>query len=73
MNAEPILRARFAQPFAPFILRTVHGTEYRVDQPEWVAIAPMGRTVAVFSTVANAFELVDTRQIQSLRADDPHI
>lgn len=66
MTVDELKKARLSQPFRPFVIRTVGGTSLRVDHPEFVALSPGGRTIAVFSTEDNAFEILDTLMIESL-------
>lgn len=66
MTVDELKKALFARPFRPFVIRTVGGSDLRVDHPEFVALSPGGRTIAVFSTTDNAFEILDTLMIESL-------
>lgn len=66
MTADELKKALRAQPFRCFALRTVGGVTLRVEHPEFVALSPGGRTIAVYSTDANAFEILDTLMIEAL-------
>lgn len=66
MTVDELRKALFAKPFVPFVIRTVGGNVLPIDHPEFVALSPGGRTIAVFSTTDNAFEIVDTLMIESL-------
>ena len=66
MGPDQIKKAIFARPFAKFILRTVGGVEYRIDNPEFVALSASGRSIAVFSIDDNAFDIVDTIMVEAL-------
>jgi hypothetical protein len=66
MTVDELRKALFAKPFVPFVIRTVGGSVLPIDHPEFVALSPGGRTIAVFSTTDNAFEIVDTLMIESL-------
>jgi len=65
MRTDDLRKALRAVPFEPFRVRVVDGREYRVDHPEFMAIAPDGRRVVVFDT-EGLVEWVDTLMIASL-------
>lgn len=67
MTTDEVRCAIKAQPFRPFVLRTTSGQEYLVEHPEFVALSKGGRTIAVFSTRENAFEIVDLLLVESIR------
>jgi hypothetical protein len=66
MTVDELREALKAQPFQAFTPRTLGGSSLPVNHPEMVALSPGGRTIAVFSTRDNAFEIVDTLMIESL-------
>jgi hypothetical protein len=48
MTIERIPKAYSAQPFVPFVLHLADGREIPVRSPEFMAIAPSGRTINVY-------------------------
>jgi len=66
MTSEEIRRALRDEPFTPFTIVTSSGRSYAVDHPEFVAIAPEGRIIAVYSKDEHAFAQVDLRLVDSL-------
>jgi hypothetical protein len=50
MEAAAIREALHAQPFRPFTLRLADGCDVSVPHPDFVAVAPNGRRVAVFQS-----------------------
>ena len=38
-----------AEPFAPFLIKTSDGKQYRVKHPDYVAISPKGGRITVFA------------------------
>jgi hypothetical protein len=42
-TAETIREAKNSQPFRPFTLRLIDGTEYEVGHPDFISIPPTGR------------------------------
>lgn len=71
MTTEEVRKAIKAQPFRTFVLRTTSGQEFLVEHPEFVALSKGGRTIAVFSTSENAFEIVDLLLVESIRFGEP--
>jgi phosphoribulokinase len=67
MTTDELRRALRNQPFRPFTLRTASGRQYTVSHPEFVALSRGGRTIAVFSTEENAFEILDLLLVESIR------
>ncbi len=49
-TAETIREVQRSQPFRPFRLRLIDGTEYEVAHPDWIAIPPVrcAREVLLF-------------------------
>lgn len=67
MTTDEIRKAIRNQPFRPFTLRTTSGTQLYIDHPEFVAMSKGGRTLAVFSTDENAFEIIDLLLVESIQ------
>jgi hypothetical protein len=65
MRIEEIRNYLRAEPFRPFLVRVADGREYRVDHPEFMAISPSGRSVAVYGHDDLA-DIIDTLMITSL-------
>ena len=65
MTVEQIRKAHQARPFKPFTLRTGGGREYHVPHPEFMFIAPPGRTIFVVDQ-DGAAELIDLLLVESL-------
>jgi hypothetical protein len=42
-TAETIREAKRSQPFRPFRLRLMDGTEYEVTHPDWISVPPARR------------------------------
>jgi len=42
-TAETIREAKSSQPFRPFMLRLIDGTEYEVAHPDFISVPPTGR------------------------------
>ncbi len=63
----PALRAALhAQPFRPFTLRLADGREVPVPHPDFVAVAPNGRRVAVFHPTDDSLSILEPLLIVSL-------
>ena len=52
-TAEMIREAKRSQPFRPFRLRLIDGTEYEVAHPDWISIPPERRAREVLFFVAS--------------------
>ena len=46
-----VRRLMNAEPFAPFVIRTSDGRQYRVKHPDYVAISPKGGRITVYANV----------------------
>jgi hypothetical protein len=68
MTIEQIRKMHRAQPFHPFEIHLADGRSLPVPHPEFLAIAPPGRTVGVASD-DGTIEIVDLLLVTSLR---PH-
>ena len=69
MKIDPVRKARMAQPFQPFAMVLVDGRSVSVAQPEFLAISPSGRVLAVYQP-DDSFEVVELRQVKALRIGD---
>lgn len=66
MDAEAIREATHHQPFQPFTLRLADGRVLPIPHPDFIAIAPNGRRVAVFSPTDSALSILEPLLIVSL-------
>jgi len=57
-----------ARPFQPFTLHMADGRKVLVKHPEFVAVAPSGRTAIVYQP-NNDFEIVDLLLVTSLKVE----
>ncbi len=48
MTVEQFRNTLHLQPFHPFTVRMVDGMSYDIPHPDFVALAPTGRTVIVY-------------------------
>lgn len=55
-----------AQPFQPFIMRLASGRSIQVAHPEFVAISPGGRTVAVFQPDSDGAAIIDLLLVEAI-------
>lgn len=65
MTSEKVREALRAEPFRPFRLHLGGGRSLDVWHPEFVAIAPTGRTAAVYGE-NDALEIIDVLMVQSI-------
>ena len=49
-TAETIREAKRSQPFRPFRLRLIDGTEYEVTHPDFISVPPAPGLAKCFST-----------------------
>jgi hypothetical protein len=68
MTIEQIRRAHRAQPFHPFEMHLADGRALQVPHPEFLAIAPPGRTIGV-GMPDGTIEIVDLLLVTSIK---PH-
>jgi len=66
MTKDELRRAVRATPIKPFRIRMASGRGYEVEHPEFVAIAPHRRTIAVSSMDDRAFDPLNMTLIRSL-------
>jgi hypothetical protein len=66
MEAAALREALHAQPFRPFTLRLADGCEVPVPHPDFVAVAPNGRRVAVFHPTDDSMSILEPLLIVTL-------
>ncbi|HBS28521.1 MAG TPA: hypothetical protein DEB06_03500 [Phycisphaerales bacterium] len=49
MRVDDIKKAYGLRPFRAFVMRTADGREFRVEHPEFLAFAPDGREMTLYS------------------------
>ncbi len=54
-----------AQPFQPFVVHLADGREIGVEHPEFMALAPTGRSAVVYGG-DGGFEVIDVLLVTSL-------
>ena len=69
MNVDEVRKFQRAEPFCPYTIHVADGRAIRVDHPEFVAIAPTGRTAVAF-TPDGSFEIIDLRLVTTLQVTD---
>jgi hypothetical protein len=72
MTIEQIRHAYSARPFQPFIIHLADGRQISVPHPEFMALSPSGRAVAV-SQPDGAFEIVDLLLAATLEFAAPQV
>ena len=60
---DEVRKLLYAEPFAPFVIKTSDGKQYRVKHPDYVAISPKGGRITVYadeetSTTLSALHMV---------------
>jgi hypothetical protein len=65
MTADAIRKELHKIPFIPFNLEVVGGEKYVVHHPDFVAISPTGRTLAIY-TEGDASEVLDIALIAQI-------
>lgn len=66
MTADALRQLLRAQPFRPFDIHLADGRSLAVAHPDFVALEPSGRTIAI-GVESNGFELVDLLLVTSLK------
>lgn len=61
-----------AEPFQPFLLRLASGRSVEVAHPEFVAISPGGRTVAIFQPDSDGAAIIDLLLVESVEYPNGH-
>jgi hypothetical protein len=65
MTSKELREALTKEPFAPFTIHLGGTGKVRVVHPEFVAVAPSGRTAVVYQP-DDSYDIVDVLMIQSL-------
>jgi hypothetical protein len=60
---DEVCRLMNAEPFAPFMVKTSDGKQYRVKHPDYVAISPKGGRITLYddeetTTTVSALHMV---------------
>lgn len=58
MNLDQLRTAHRAMPFRPFIVRMADGRFFLIQHPDFLSIAPSGRTVIVYE-LSDALHILD--------------
>ncbi|HEY2342737.1 MAG TPA: hypothetical protein VGH90_06895 [Chthoniobacteraceae bacterium] len=69
---DEVRKHTHAVPFAPFLIKTSDGKQYRVKHPDYVAFSPKGGRIVVFadeeaSTTLSALHIVAVEALQGRR------
>ena len=65
MDAREIAALKNSQPFIPFNILMADGREFAVNQPDFLARSPTGRSVVLYD--ATGVHYLDVRLIAELR------
>jgi hypothetical protein len=69
MNMEDVKRMLHARPFQPFLIYLVEGGRLLVKHEDYVAVAPSGRTMIVYShDRADDYEVLELMMVTRLEA-----
>jgi len=67
MRIESLRERVRSEPFTPFTINLADGRQFRIDHPEFIAVAPMGPRVAVvFDSRGNGYEIIDVSLVTLL-------
>ncbi|MEZ6235133.1 MAG: hypothetical protein R3B68_13175 [Phycisphaerales bacterium] len=66
MTSDAFKKVWKAEPFRPFALRMASGRRVEVSHPEFVAISPGQRTLAVFEPGTDSADIVDLLLVESI-------
>ena len=64
MNRASIKDSIKLQPFKPFIVHTVDGQKFNIDDPDIIAISPTQEIAIIFTL--NHYHVIDTTKITTL-------
>jgi hypothetical protein len=70
MTTDQLKAVISKRPFAPVVLRTTGGREYRVEHPELVSFSPGGRVVHMW-VAPDAGVALDVLMIESIHEGEP--
>ena len=71
MDVGAVREAMHASPFRPFRLRLADGRKLAVPHPDFIAVAPNGRRVVVFSVADESMSILEPVRIVSLEVGPP--
>ncbi len=67
MRIESLRERVRSEPFMPFTINLADGRRFRIDHPEFIAVAPKGPRVAVvFDPQGRGYEIIDVSLVTSL-------
>jgi hypothetical protein len=66
MDVNAIREAMYTEPFRPFRLRLADGRELNIPHPDFIAVAPNGRRVVVFSHPDDSLSILEPLLIVSV-------
>jgi hypothetical protein len=69
MTLEQLRQVHRAQPFVPFTLHLADGRKIYVRSPEFLALSPGGRIIAV-ATGENVLDRIDLLLVVSIETDE---
>ena len=70
MNVEQIKDLNNAQPFRPFTIHSADGCDVTVHHPEFIALAPSGKSMVVYQP-DDSFRIIDVRLATALGVTSP--
>ena len=70
MKIDEIRELVHAVPFQPFTLLVAGGTAVQVAHPDFIALAPTGRTVIVYPAEGKSHKLIDVMLISQIDVHD---
>ncbi|RMH26908.1 MAG: hypothetical protein D6693_06330 [Planctomycetota bacterium] len=67
MRIESLRERVRAEPFTPFTINLADSRRFRIEHPEFIAVAPKGPRVAVvFDSQGRGYEIIDVSLVTSL-------
>ncbi len=69
MQTKELQSVYRAQPFRPFVIHLADGRNVRVEHPEFMALAPTGRSAVVYGK-GGALEIIDVLLVTSLKVSN---
>jgi len=70
MTGDAFRKAWRGEPFEPFRLNLASGRTVRVTHPEFVAVSPGARTVAVFERGSEGAEIIGLLLVESIEFEN---
>ena len=71
MTIDEVRKAFNAQPFMPFTLYLADGRQFPVVSREFMALSPVGRTVAIYQPNEGMVDVIDLLLVTSLQLNVP--